>query len=72
VVAWLCGKLILTRIKPELAGHKVWPLVLGVVILALAIKLPFIGWAFWLLAMFFGLGALWVWGRELWQARKAA
>jgi cytoskeletal protein CcmA (bactofilin family) len=71
VMAWLSGKLILSRIKPELAEHKVWPLVLGVVIVALLAALPFVGWVFKVLAMFLGLGALWIWGRDLWQTRKA-
>ena len=71
VVAWLGGKLILARIKPELAEHKVWPLVLGVVIVALLVAIPFVGWLFGVLIMFLGLGALWIWGRELMQARKA-
>jgi cytoskeletal protein CcmA (bactofilin family) len=72
IVAWLGGKLILARIKPELADNKVWPLVIGVVILALLIALPYIGWLFGILVMFIGLGALWIWGRELMQARKTA
>jgi MFS family permease len=70
VVAWLSGKLILSRIKPELADHKVWPLVVGVIIVALLVALPFVGWLFKWFAMFLGLGALWIWGRDLWQARK--
>ncbi len=72
VVAWLGGKWILGRFNPALAEHKVWPLVLGVVIVALVTALPFIGWIFGLTVMFLGLGALWLWGRDLWQARKTA
>ena len=72
LVAWLGGKLILARIKPELAEHKFWPLVLGVVIFALLMALPFVGWVFKMLVMFLGLGAIWIWGRDLWQARRAA
>ena len=72
VVAWLGGKWIMGRINPALAEHKVWPLLVGVVIVALAVALPFIGWIFGLLVMFLGLGALWLWGRDLWQARKLA
>ena len=64
VVGWLGGKLILSRIKPELAEHKVWPMVIGVSIIALIVALPYIGWLFGLLVMFVGLGALWLWGRE--------
>ncbi len=69
LVAWLGGKWILNRFNPALAEHKVWPLVLGVVIIALLFALPFVGWLFSLIVIFLGLGALWIWGRDLWQAR---
>lgn len=72
VVGWMGGKWLLGRFNPALADHKVWPLVVGVVIVALLVALPFIGWVFGLTIMFFGLGALWLWGRDIWQARKAA
>jgi cytoskeletal protein CcmA (bactofilin family) len=64
IVGWLGGKLILGRIKPELAEHKVWPMVIGVIIIALLVALPYIGWLLCWLVMFTGLGALWLWGRE--------
>ena len=64
LVAWLGGKWILGRFNPTLADHKVWPLLLGVVIVGLLIKLPLVGWLIGFLIMFFGLGALWLWGRE--------
>jgi cytoskeletal protein CcmA (bactofilin family) len=71
IVAWLGGKLILARFNPALAEHKVWPLVLGVAIIALIVALPYVGWLFGVLIMFIGLGALWIWGRDLLQTRKA-
>ena len=70
IVSWFSGKLILSRINPTLSEHKIWPLVIGVIIIALLIALPFVGWLFGLLVMFLGLGALWLWGRETMQARK--
>lgn len=70
IVAWLGGKLILARFNPALAEHKVCPLVLGVALVALLTALPYIGWLIGMLVMFIGLGALWIWGRELMQARK--
>jgi cytoskeletal protein CcmA (bactofilin family) len=70
VVAWLGGKMILEKLNPTLAASKVWPLVLGVVIVALLTSLPLVGWVFGLVIMFLGLGAFWIWGREAWQARK--
>ena len=57
-VAWLGGKWIMGRINPALAEHKVWPLLVGVVIVALIVALPFIGWIIGLLVMLHGLGAL--------------
>jgi hypothetical protein len=70
-VAQLSGKLILARINPALAEHKVWPLVIGVILIALLVALPLVGWLFGILIMFIGLGAIWAWGRDLMQARKA-
>jgi hypothetical protein len=70
VVAWLGGKMILEKLNPSLAASKVWPLVLGVVIVALLTSLPLVGWVFGVVITFLGLGAFWIWGREAWQARK--
>lgn len=64
LVAWLGGKWILGRFNPALAEHKVWPLLLGVVIVGLLVSLPLVGWIAGFLIMFFGLGALWLWGRD--------
>lgn len=71
MVGWVGGKWILSRVNPALAEHKVWPLVLGVILVAVLIALPFVGWLFNLLVIFFGLGALWLVGREVMAARKA-
>lgn len=70
LVGWLSGKWIINRLNPALADHKVWPLLLGVFIVALAIALPYVGWLFGWFTMFLGLGTLWIWGRDLWQSRK--
>ncbi len=70
IVALLTGKLILGRFNPALAEHKIWPLLLGVLIVSLLIAIPFVGWLFWIIIALLGLGALWIWGRDLWQARK--
>ncbi len=60
----LVGKLVLNAAKPGLGEHKVWPLLVGVVIIAILISLPFVGWLFKAVTIFFGLGALWLLGRE--------
>jgi len=72
LVAWLSGKWIINRFNPTLVEHKLWPLLLGTAVVALAIAIPYVGWLFGLIVMFLGLGALWFWGQGLWQARKAA
>jgi hypothetical protein len=72
VIAQLSGRLILGRIDPALADHKFWPLILGVVLVALLAALPFVGWLFGLVVLLLGLGALWLWGRAAWQARQVA
>jgi cytoskeletal protein CcmA (bactofilin family) len=64
VVGWLGGRWILSRFNPALGEHKVWPLVVGVVIVAVLVSLPFVGWLFSLLMIFAGLGAMWLWARE--------
>ena len=64
IVSILGGKLILARFKPELVNHKVWPLVIGVILLSLVMSIPFAGWLVKLIVVLFGLGALWLLGRD--------
>ncbi|MDD2920660.1 MAG: hypothetical protein PHQ36_00080 [Anaerolineales bacterium] len=70
LVAWLGGKLILNRVSPTMAENKFAPLVLGAVILAILMALPYVGWVFSLFAVFIGLGAMWMWGSELLKSQK--
>jgi hypothetical protein len=65
VASDLIGKLILNAARPGLGEHKTWPLMVGVVIIAILISLPFVGWLFKALTIFFGLGALWLLGSEV-------
>jgi len=65
------GKWILVSAKSPLAEHKYWPMVIGVSIIVAVIALltfplipGFLGWLMNLAIIFFGLGALWLWGRE--------
>lgn len=64
IVSLLGGKLILARIKPEWANHKVYPLLVGVVLLSIIIAVPVVGWLIKLIVVLLGLGALWLLGRE--------
>jgi hypothetical protein len=67
IVSVLGGKLILEKVKPEWAEHKVWPLVLGVVLFALLTSIPVLGALVGLVVVLMGLGALWIFGRELFK-----
>jgi cytoskeletal protein CcmA (bactofilin family) len=72
VAAWLGGKMVLQKLNPKLAESKIWPLVLGAVLVALLTSVPLIGWVFSILIVFAGLGAFWIWGQEVRQSRKIA
>lgn len=74
------GKWILSRVKPELAEHKYWPSILGIVALVLGLSLfsfplvPFLdGFGFLLKVaiVLFSFGALWLWGRAALQKQPA-
>ncbi len=65
IVAALGGRLILSRVKPEWAEHKFWPLALGVVIFAVLAAIPIFGGLVNILVILLGLGALWLFGRDL-------
>lgn len=79
VVGDMMGKWILNRTRPALAEHKTWPMVIGVTVLIVTIELfrfpllpiGFFGWLINFSVILCGLGALWIWGREKIQARKA-
>jgi cytoskeletal protein CcmA (bactofilin family) len=72
VVAWLGGKMILNKLNPKLAESKIWPLVLGAVLVALLTSLPLVDWVFSILIVLAGLGAFWIWGQEARQTRQIA
>lgn len=60
VIADLLGKLILNAFQVDLGKHKVWRLLLGILIVAFLVSLPYVGWLIGTAAVFFGLGALWM------------
>jgi carbonic anhydrase/acetyltransferase-like protein (isoleucine patch superfamily) len=72
IVGAALGKWILSRTNPTLATHRFWPMILGVTLLAIVIALfrfpllplGFFGWLLNFAVVLFGLGALWLWGRE--------
>ena len=79
IVGTVIGKAIFKKTNPALAEHKFWPMILGVVILALVVglfrfplvPLGFFGWLLNFAVVLFGLGALWLWGRERFRKQPA-
>ena len=73
------GRWLLARANSPLAEHRFWPMVIGVVVTVLVIALfrfPLIpgvlGALLNVAVILFGLGALWLWGRERIARRAAA
>jgi cytoskeletal protein CcmA (bactofilin family) len=65
------GRWLLSRANSPLAGHRFWPMVIGVVVTVVVIALlsfplipGFLGGLLNFAVILFGLGALWLWGRE--------
>jgi cytoskeletal protein CcmA (bactofilin family) len=71
IVGYLIGRLILPRLDPATGAGRVWPLVLGLVILAIVFSIPCLGWVANLIVVLFGLGALWLMVAALLRRPKA-
>lgn len=72
IVSILSGQLILSRINPELAEHKYWPLIIGVVIYAILAAIPVFGQLIGICVVLLGLGALWYFGQGIFTKRATA
>ena len=73
VVAWVeaLGGWLLAQVNSPLVEHRFWPMVIGVVVTVAVIALfrfplipGFVGTLLNFIVILFGLGALWLWGRE--------
>jgi hypothetical protein len=60
VVALLVGKAIFESLAPKANAHKIFPLLLGLVIYLLVRAVPFLGWAVGVVVTLIGLGAIWI------------
>ena len=65
IVAYLGGRWLLNKIKPELSEKIYWPLLLGLIIIALLVAIPWLGNWIGFAVILFGLGAL---IQRLWQS----
>jgi cytoskeletal protein CcmA (bactofilin family) len=60
IIAFLLGKTIFARSSAKYAQGRVLPLIVGVIVFALMVSIPYLGWVISVFATMFGLGALWV------------
>ena len=70
VVSACLGMWILNKIKSPAVEHRVWPTVLGVVILAFLWSIPVLGWLVNLAVILFGLGAVLLLARDWYKDRS--
>lgn len=64
IVSLLAGKILLQKIAPQFAEHKVWPLLIGVIVYVLIRSIPFLGWLVGIAVTLIGFGAMWLVFRE--------
>ncbi|HFQ92465.1 MAG TPA: hypothetical protein ENK32_00515 [Anaerolineae bacterium] len=58
IVAYLGGLFLFEKIYPPAAGHKVWPLLVGLLIYLILVAVPYLGWFVGLLVTWLGMGAV--------------
>jgi hypothetical protein len=66
----LIGKLILNATRPGLGDHRIWPLLVGVAIIAFLVTLPHVGWLFAVAMLLFGLGSRGSGGGRGWRPER--
>ncbi len=71
VVSACLGRWIFRKLNSSAAEHRLWPLVLGVVILVVLWSIPVLGWLVNLGVILFGLGAVLLLARDWYRARNA-
>ncbi len=60
IIAFLLGRMIFARSTSKSAQGRVLPLIVGVIVFALILSIPYLGWVVSVFATMFGLGALWM------------
>jgi hypothetical protein len=60
IIAFLLGRTLFAKSTAKYAQGRVLPLLVGVVLFALIVSIPYLGWVVSVIATMFGLGALWM------------
>jgi cytoskeletal protein CcmA (bactofilin family) len=72
IVSELGGNLILARVKPEWVNHRIYPLLVGVILLSLIMSIPVVDFLAKLIIVLFALGALWILGGNRFRKKETA
>ena len=60
IMAYLLGRVIFAKSTAKVAQGRVVPLLVGVILFALIVSIPYLGWVVSVISTMFGLGALWM------------
>ena len=60
VIAYLVGRVVVTRVASQSADRRGWALVIGVVLYVLARSIPLLGWLVGVIVTLAGFGAMWL------------
>jgi hypothetical protein len=64
-LSYRVGHRLLQAMQPTQSSRRIAPLALGTLIFVLLTTIPILGGLIWLVTVFLGLGALWIWVRSL-------
>ncbi|MCG2690686.1 hypothetical protein L6249_01270, partial [Candidatus Parcubacteria bacterium] len=64
LVGILVGRGLLGRFLPKQKESMIWAMVIGIAAVWIICSLPYIGWLFCLVAVWWGLGGIWLYFRK--------
>lgn len=70
VVGHCTGRWLLEQANSRQANGPIWPAIIGIVLFVIVTSIPVLGWIIGLVVTLFGLGALWLWLREVWWPNR--
>ncbi len=70
VVGHCAGRWLLEQANSRQANGPIWPAIIGIVLFVIVASIPVLGWIIGLVVTLFGLGALWLWLREVWWPNR--
>jgi len=60
LVGILVGRSILSKLWPKKKDSLIWAMIIGIIIVKIVFSIPFVGWILALIAIWWGLGGIWL------------